>query len=136
LAVPDRDQEIVKPYHASLQDFLTDHHRAGVHFFDPQAYHVSILVTCLQLIRMNRDYDGGNHLFYACQHWCYHFSSALSHHATISSINASSNVVILIKEMEQQWLKNWMYGLEGSYGVDIACNDFESLLVKLMVSLF
>jgi hypothetical protein len=85
---------------------------------------------------MNRDYDGGNHLFYACQNWCYHFSSALSHHATISSINASSNVVILIKEMGQQWLKIWMYGLEAFSGLKTACKDFESVVAKMMVSIF
>jgi hypothetical protein len=136
LAVPDSDQETVKPYHASLRDFLTDHNRAGVHFFDPQVYHVSILVTCLELIRMNRDYDGGNHLFYACQNWCYHFSSALSHHTTISSINASSNVLIPIKEMQQWWLKIWMYGLEDFDVVRTACKDFESVVAKMIVGGF
>jgi len=84
---------------------------------------------------MNRDYDGGNHLFYACQNWCYHFSSALSHHATISSINGSSNVVILIQELEQQWLKIWMYGLEDFDSVGTACDDCESVVAKMGVSI-
>jgi hypothetical protein len=132
LAVPDSDQETVQTHHTSLRDFLTDHNQAGAHFFDPQVYHVSILVACLQLIRMNRDYDGGSHLFYACQNWCYHFSSALSHHATISS---SPDVVILIKEMEQQWLRIWMYGLEAFPGLETACEDCESVVAKMMVSM-
>jgi hypothetical protein len=135
LVVPDSDQGIVYPYHASLRDFLTDHNRAGAHFFDPQVCHVSILVACLELIRMNGDYDGGSHLFYACQNWCYHFSSALSHHATMSSINASSNVVTLIQEMEQQWLKIWMYGLEDRSGLETACADFKSVIARMMVSI-
>jgi hypothetical protein len=126
LVVPDSDhQETVYPYHASLRDFLIDHNWVGAHFFDPQVYHVSILVACLELIRRNGDYDGGSHLFYACQNWCYHFLSALSHYATMSSINASSNVVILIQEMEQQWLDIWMYGLENYSGVETACANFE-----------
>jgi hypothetical protein len=91
------------------------------------------LVTCVELISMNRDYEGGNHLFYACQNWCYHFSSALSHHATISSINASSNVLIQIKEMQQWWLKIWMYGLGDFAGVRKAYKDFESVVAKMIV---
>jgi hypothetical protein len=134
--VPDDDQESVHPYHASLQDLLTDHNRAGDHFFDPQVYHVSILVACLQLIGMNRNYDGGNHLFYPCQNWCYHFSSALSHPAAISSIHASPNLVILIKQMEQeQQVKIWMYGLEALSGLQTACADCESVVAKMMVSM-
>jgi hypothetical protein len=136
LAVPDSDQDAVHPYHASLREFLTDHDRAGAHFFDPQVCHVSILVACLQLIRMNENYDGGNHLFYACQNWCYHFSSALSHHATISSINARSNVTTLLKQMEQQWLKIWMYGLEDYSSFTTACIDCESIVEKMKVSNF
>jgi hypothetical protein len=136
LVVPDGDEEIVKPYHASLRDFLTDHNQAGAHFLDPQVYHVSILVACLQLISMHENYDGGNHLFYPCQNWCYHFSSALSHHATISSINASSDVFILIKGMEQWWLKIWMYGLEDFSGVETVCGDCESVITEMMVSIY
>jgi hypothetical protein len=136
LAVSDSDQETVNPHHASLRDFLTDHNRAGVHFFDPEVYHVSILVACLQLIGMDKNYDGGDHLFYACQNWCYHFSLALSHHATISSINARPNVIILIEQMEQQWLKIWMYGLNDFSGLTTACIDCESVVEKMEVSNF
>jgi hypothetical protein len=93
------------------------------------------LVACLQLIRMNGDYNGSSHLFYACQNWCYHFSSALSYHATISSLNACSNVVTLVKEMEQM-LKIWMYGLEDFSGVGTALEDCESVVAKMMVSMF
>jgi hypothetical protein len=137
LAVPDSDQETVNPHHASLRDFLTDPNRAGDHFFDAEVYHVSILVACLQLIGMDKDYDGGDHLFYACQNWCYHFSLALSHHATISSISARSNVIILIKQMRQgQWLKIWMYGLKDYSGLTTACTDCESVVEKMRVSNF
>jgi hypothetical protein len=90
----------------------------------------------LEQISVNEGYDGGHHLSYACQNWCYHFSSALSHHATISSINVSSNVVVLINEMETQWLQIWMYGLDNLSGVETACKDCESVVAKMMVSLF
>jgi hypothetical protein len=135
-AVPNTDQESVRPYHASLGDFLTNPDRAREHFLDPQMYHVSILVACLEHIIMNDGHDGVQHLSYACKNWCYHFSSALSHHATISSINVSSDVIILIQEMEQQWLKIWMYGLEDFSGVRTACDDFESVVAKMGVSIF
>ena len=132
--VPDIDQKPVHPYHASLRDFLTDCNRAGKHFFDPQMYHVSILVDCLQLIENNEDYDGGKHLFYACQNWCYHFSLALSHGATVGFIKANCDVVFLVTKMKQQWLKVWMYGLETISCVDAMCTDCELALAKMNVS--
>jgi hypothetical protein len=135
LGIPDTDQESVRLYHTSLRDFLTDYDRARAYFLDPQVYHVSIVIACLELIRMNNN-DGGDHLLYACQHWCYHLLSALSCPAMISSINASPRIVILIKEMEQQWwLKIWMYGLGSLSGLRTACGDCESVVAKMMASI-
>ncbi|KAF8226432.1 hypothetical protein L208DRAFT_1407070 [Tricholoma matsutake] len=98
--------EFVCPYHASLREFLTDCNRAGEQFFDPQVYHVSIL-----------NYKGGEHLLYACNNWCHHLSLALSHGATVGSMNAKC-------DMEQEWMRLWMYGLENF-------DDCESVMVRM-----
>jgi len=124
LAVPGTDQVPVHPYHASLQDFLRDHNRAGHHFCDPQVHHVSIWIGCLELIAQNGNYEGGDHLFYACQNWCYHLQLALSHHATIGA--HCGHVVVLMQKMGQELIRIWMYGLEDLRGVEsmaAACNS-------------
>lgn len=110
---------------------LTDYNQAEEHFLDPQVYHVSILVACLQLIGMN--YEGGQHLIYAYQNWCYHFSLGLSHGATVGSMNANCDVVMLIRKMEQQRL--WIYGLKDFAGVKAMYTDCESVVAKMAVSL-
>ncbi|KAF8235548.1 hypothetical protein L208DRAFT_1392156 [Tricholoma matsutake] len=127
--VPDTDQESVHPYHASLRDFLTDCNQVGEHYFDAQVYHVSILVECLQLIENQK---GGEHLLYACQNWCHHFSLALSHGATVGSMNAKCDVVMLMMKMEQEWMRLWMYGLEDFYSLDVMCTDCESVVGRMM----
>jgi hypothetical protein len=134
LAIPDSDQESVSLYHTSLRDFLTDFNRAGEHFLDPQVYHVSILVSCLRLIMMDENHEDGNYPLYACQNWCHHFSMALSHHATIGSINANCDMVMQMKGMEQKQLRIWMYGLGDFSAVEAVCTDCESVVARMMVS--
>ncbi|KAF8224783.1 hypothetical protein L208DRAFT_1409552, partial [Tricholoma matsutake] len=126
--VPDTNWESVRPYHASLRDFLTDCNWAGEHYFDPQVYHVSILVDCLQSIE---NQEGGEHLLYACRYWCHHFSLALSHGATVGSMNAKCDVVMLMMKMEQEWMRLWMYGLDNFDGVDVVCKDCESVVGRI-----
>jgi hypothetical protein len=126
--IPDTDQGLVRPNHASLGDFLTDHNRAQSHFLDPQEFHLSILVHCLRLILMNKSYD--RHLQYAYKNWCYHLSCAVSHQATIDVINSQCGD--LITTMAQQWLRFWMYGLEGS--LESVCEDCKSAISKIEVS--
>jgi NACHT domain len=125
--IPDTDQESVRTYHASLGDFLRDHNRAMSHFMDPQEFHISILVHCLQLIGRNENYpEDDSHLYYACQNWCHHFSCALSHQTPIDVINAQCGD--LVTKMEQQWLRIWMYGLEDSDALETVCYNCNSIV--------
>ncbi|KAF8341102.1 hypothetical protein F5887DRAFT_919208 [Amanita rubescens] len=111
--LPNTEEESVRPYHASLKDFLSDMNRAKVHFLDPKMYHVTILVNCLQLIGQVHDSNhGGQPLKYACQQWYYHFSLALSHQATIDLMKNCGNIEVLMVKLSREWLKTWMYGLE------------------------
>ena len=131
--VPDIDQQAVLPYHASLKDFLSDVNRANIHFLDPKIYHVSILVDCMQLIGMVHENQGGRPMWYACQQWCYHLSSALSPLAAIDLIKNGADIEILMVRMQRQWLKTWMYGL-GIGGVRRVCQACESVLKKIVAS--
>jgi len=137
--VPDIDAESVRPYHASLRDFLTDDRRAKGHFLDPMEHHVFILVDCLKLITRSVDNnaESGMHLDYACQNWCYHFSLVLVHQGTISFIESQfgGEVVNFMKKMEKQWLKPWIYNL-GNFGVvETVVRDCDSALAGKAVGL-
>jgi hypothetical protein len=133
--IPITETESVRPFHASLKDFLIDDNRAKGHFLDPIVHHGSILVDCFKSIRIYAENGagGGDHLEYACRSWAYHFSMVLGYPIAIDS-----DMVIFMEKMENEWLKFWMYQL-GSFGaVDSVCEDCESVLAKRkdMVSLF
>jgi uridine kinase len=120
--IPDTDQDSVRPYHASLKDFLSDMERAGVHFLNPKLYHISILVDCLQLISMVQENQIGQPLQYACQWWCHHLCLALLQEGTISEYIEQS-----VGNMAEQWLKTWMYGLNME-SLKSVCESCESAL--------
>jgi len=135
--IPDIDVESVRPYHASLRDFLTDGNRAKGHFLDPMEHHVFILVDCLKLITtsIENGAESGMHLDCACQNWCYHFSLVLAHKGTISFIESQfgGEVVNFMKKMEKQWLKLWIYKL-GDFGVvETVLKDCDSALSRMAV---
>ena len=134
-AVPDAEDESIRPYHASLRDFLTDRNRAKDHFLDPQLYHVRTLVDCLQLIGISGNSAGnGIPLSYACQNWCYHLSSVLSHHGTIYLIDTCGvDFVMMMKNMEREWLRHWMYGLQDEQHVRKLSGDCESVLARKVI---
>ena len=132
--LPDIDhRESVRPYHASLKDFLSDVGRAKDHFLDPTIYHVTILVDCLQLIGQVHENQGGLPLEYACQQWCYHLSSALSHQVTIGLMKNCGDIEALMVGMKEQWLKTWMCGL-GREELTAVCQDCESVLGIIVAS--
>src|SRR6201996_2021906 len=78
--VPDTDEDYIRPYHASLQDFLTDRCRSGDHFLDPVTNHVALVEACASLIERDSVSDilPSEHLFYAYRNWCYHLLMTLS----------------------------------------------------------
>jgi hypothetical protein len=41
LVIPDADDDYIRPYHASLRDFLVDRERSKDHFLDPPEYNQS-----------------------------------------------------------------------------------------------
>ena len=137
-AVPDAEDKSILPYHASLRDFLMDCNRAKDHFLDPQLYHVRILVDCLQLIGISGNSAGDSiPLSYACQNWCYHLSLALSHHAIIGVVDTCRvDFVMMMKNMEGEWFRWWMYGLQDKRCLTKFSGDCESVLARKVLPLF
>jgi len=78
LVVPDRDEDYIRPYHASLIDFLSDPTRRRDRFIDPVKCNKTIVDSCMQLI--TTDSGTSNRAFrYACWHWPRHFHMMLFH---------------------------------------------------------
>lgn len=111
LVVPGSD-DYIHPYHASLQDFLTDLDRATKdHYLDPVEHHGLIMGDCINLIigDLENNIEDGKPLQYACQYWCRHLHLALSY--------AKGNDYVklhlgpkesLIQSLCFLWMKEWM----------------------------
>ena len=139
LAIPTVDSESVRPYHASLRDFLTDGDRAKRHFLNLMEHHAFILIHCLKLMAINLENsgEGNGDLEYAHQNWCHHFSLVLLHHRAMSVIESqfSDEMVTFMRKMEKQWLKIWIYKLADFDTVGTVCQDFNAVLARMMVCL-
>jgi len=140
LVIPNQDEEgTIRPCHASLRDFLTDHNRAGNHFLDTTKYHISILVDCLKFTTadIENNTGGGKHVDYAWQNWCHHFSLGLLHGGDNGHIESSCRdwLADVIMKMQQCWLKLWFYRF-GNFDTLKAVNkDCCLALAKLSVGL-
>jgi len=134
------DEESVRPYHASLRDFLGDSDRAKKHFLDAMKHHVALLVDCLKLIvaHIEDDMKGGEHLDYAYQNWCYHFSLTLLHGGALNYIDSclGDQMETFMVTMQQKWLKLWIYNLGGFGVVEAVGKDCGAVLERMAVGLF
>ena len=75
LMIPEDDDQVIRPFHTSLPDFLKTESRSGTFFIDPLHHHLSILTDCLAVMMVHPTEDifyVGAQL-YACMNWCYHF---------------------------------------------------------------
>ncbi|KIJ47835.1 hypothetical protein M422DRAFT_248416 [Sphaerobolus stellatus SS14] len=140
LYVPEGDDDVICPYHASLQDFLNDLGRSGSHFLDPATNHKTLFHTSVRLILEDTDFftESGQGVYYAYRNWCYHLCSLIN--VNITSVDRTT-IVALMEELNRNWcarlarlkshekVKSWLVDLEGV----IACakrgeNDFEDLI--------
>jgi hypothetical protein len=140
LAVPDNNDDSIRPYHASLRDFLTDCHRAQCHFLSPVEYHALISAQCLGMITMgfkNNTTRGGEPMSYACEAWHHHCCILLSNEdCTCDKFNfCLCHLEDAMKDIDLQWLKYWLYeGLITGEGLRIKSKsehyDFVSLFLQ------
>jgi hypothetical protein len=123
-----------------LRDFLIDRNRANKHFLDASKHHMTLLVDCLKFIRahMENGMEGGKHLDYACQNWCHHFSLILSHEGILAHIESClrDQMKTFMINMQQKWLKLWIYKLGDFRNVQVVNHDCRSALERMAVCLF
>jgi hypothetical protein len=140
LAVPDNNDDSIRPYHASLHDFLRDSQRAQHHFLSPVEYHALISARCLDMIMMgfkNNTTKGGEPMSYACEAWHHHCCILLSNEdCTCDKFNFCLGCLQdAMEDIDLQWLKYWLYeGLISGKGLIIKKKsehyDFVSLFLQ------
>jgi hypothetical protein len=131
LLVPEDDYGYIRPYHASLQDFLTDCNRGGDRFLDPVKCNISIVDGCIQLITSNST-SGSIH--YAYWHWGHHLYLSLCYAKDLEHIQSSFilRVEQFLKYLLQQQ-QAWFCHLGNAKGVKQVQGYFNSSLKCVMV---
>jgi hypothetical protein len=105
LVVPPSDDKSIRPYHASLRDFLTSQERSQGLCFAPAKYHRILLIQCLKNITSARLADVWP-LVYACIEWRYHGSLFLLEDTT--SQRFDDDVEAETKQIDSKWIAFWM----------------------------
>lgn len=129
LLIPDDDEGYPRPYHASLQDFITDPNRAP-NLFDPVRCNEIVMRYCMELIR--RDFEsetyGGKALEYACSYWCSHFCSMLSFYNGFNHITSDFTLWMesLLDKLRSEWLKSWVCNMGSHKNLEQVCGDLAS----------
>jgi hypothetical protein len=133
LRVPDTNNDYVRPYHASLLDFLTDPGRGKDQFFDAVECNSMIVMSCIKLITVNSDCDAAS-LHYAYQNWSHHFHMVLSNVKDVGHVQSmlEPRVTLVVMTVLQQF-KKWMIRLEDPDSVDLVCKDLHSTFVLIKV---
>jgi hypothetical protein len=134
LIIPDDDDGTIKPYHASLRDFLTDHSRSEHYSIDP-ALNQRITQYCMHIMTscsMNEP------LPYACQNWTHHFFVMVSsgRGSELSRSPFRQEVTIFLKNLRQEGLKSWMYNIQGTNDMMAAQKAAQSSIQQLKVCIY
>ena len=133
LRVPDRDKRYIRPYHASLLDFLQNPGRWKDVFYDPAECNATILHHCIQLIITGSESDGKS-LRYAYRNWSHHIHMALSYAADVGYIKSKIGPMMRDLSMDAfLWFKNWMLGLEDRNCVERVREDLRSAITCAVV---
>jgi hypothetical protein len=134
LLVPEDDDDYIRPYHASLQDFLTDSNRGRDRYLDPVKCNTSIVEGCIRLITSNSTSDSAS-LHYAHRNWCHHLHLALSYAQDLDCIQ--SHLVLRVEQLLKyllQQLKTWFCSLGNCFSMRQVQTDLNSSLKCTMVS--
>jgi len=129
LLIPDDDEGYPRPYHASLQDFITDPSRAP-NLFDPVRCNEIVMRYCMELIRLDFESEtyGGKALEYACSYWCSHFCSMLSFYNGFNHITSDLQLWMesLLDKLRSEWLKSWVCNMGSHKNLKQVCGDLAS----------
>jgi archaellum biogenesis ATPase FlaH len=108
LVIPDNEDDSVRPYHASLRDFLTNKERSWQYFLAPAKFHALIAIECLRTITDSLTGEEAPPK-YACMAWYYHCSSLLSEANTSQDFRSlCRQVEAAMKTINPIWVKHWM----------------------------
>jgi NACHT domain len=108
LVIPEYDYESVRPYHASLRDFLISHERSGSLFCAPIKFHHTLLFQCLKNIT-NALANADLVLEYACLAWVHHGSLLLSEeNASLLFNSPFHGNEPEVEQIDLKWLEYWM----------------------------
>jgi hypothetical protein len=107
LLIPDDDTHSIRPYHASLRDFLTNKERSQSLFCIPSDSHVKLMVGCVNDLTQACKMDG-HPLMYSCSYWGHHTSMVLSHASTKTQ---SLLLPGIAGQIDLQWVKHWLIRL-------------------------
>jgi hypothetical protein len=133
LLVPEDDEGYIRPYHASLQDFLTDSNRGRNQYLDPVKCNTAIMDGCIQLITSNSTNYWAS-LSYAHWNWGHHLHLALSYAQDLDYIQShlGPRVELLLNYLLQQ-LETWFCSLGNHVEMRQVCVDLNSSLKCTMV---
>ncbi|KIM80243.1 hypothetical protein PILCRDRAFT_9786 [Piloderma croceum F 1598] len=133
LLIPDNDDGYIRPYHASLFDFLTNPGRWKEIFYDPAECNTAILRRCLNLIAADSK-SGADALRYAYRNWPHHIHMALSYTKDVKYIE--SNLEPVMKDFSTDMFRlfnRWMVGLNDHIQLNKVHTDLNSAIAYLAV---
>lgn len=127
LNIPDKDDDVVVPYHASLGDFIRDGERSKVPGSNPHKnlfgslaeQHGAIMNKCMELVISGMEKEGSNldgiystGMKYACQNWSFHLSAFLASPNGLASIQSHINPLKgFLVHIKGQYQKQWLVSL-------------------------
>jgi hypothetical protein len=112
LLVPEKNDQVIQPFHSSLRDFLTDIDRSHQLGIDLAAHHAFILLDSLQLLRTHL--SGYNNdrpaVVYACVSWCYHLSGILTYGGKKTLLNSQYRdcLVHYLNDIARRLIRPWI----------------------------
>jgi hypothetical protein len=138
LIIPDRDGDYIRPYHASLQDYLVDPDRSKNHFLDPVKHNRFLMGSCVGLITAKLESDSGyeESFRYASRYWCHHFRFGLSSARNDDHIEPDllRNMEGLMDRLWLPWLVKWMRVVGSHSDAEQIREDLRFILKAIMVS--
>ena len=133
LLVPDANNDYVRPYHASLLDFLSDPDWRKDRYFDPAKCNGAIIDCCMQLITHRLPSDAVNR-DYVSQNWVHHIRMMFLYaidSANIVSYCGPDGMRCLTNPLV--WFKDWMVALKGPDEMKQARDDLHSTIAYITV---
>jgi hypothetical protein len=132
-AIPEQNNQAIRPFHSSLHDFLTNSERSKDLFINPAEIHFDLLLRCLTIIPSCAE-QASRITLYACKSWCYHLNLTLLHETNF--IQEPEKCHLLANELRwvHQFFENWIVYVYGPDRLQML-SELNSALSKLKVRL-